>query len=160
MVKKVNQAEIDLYLKTLAETPQKFLTWAESKNETDLRSAASGEWSFVEIVAHVRGCSEVWTYSIFAMLTVDDPVLAYIHPRAWTKMQGYETLSFAENYQAFKVGRDNLLRILNGLTFDGWNRAARFADKANVYTVFGETLRMARHEMDHCNQLETTTSSQ
>jgi hypothetical protein len=88
------------------------------------------------------------------MLTLDKPQLAYIHPREWTQKLGYAALSFADNFEAYRIGRANLLRILGGLSFEDWNRSATFIGKANVYTIFGETLRMAEHDLDHSQQLE------
>jgi len=160
MPKKVTQAQITTYLQTLRETPQRIASLTAGLDESRLHAArAPGEWSVVDILAHLRGCADVWSYSIYAMLILDNPELAYIHPRAWAKKQDYATVRFAENFQAFAVGRQNLLRILAGLSFDEWDRSARFIGKANTYTVFGETMRMALHEFDHWQQLETTISS-
>src|SRR5215510_7073504 len=151
MPKKISEAQIQLYLRTLRDTPQCLIDCARGLDEDRLkRAVAPGEWSFCEVLAHLRGCQDVWSYSICAMLILDNPELAFIHPREWSKIQGYTALSFAENLEAFTVGRDNLLRILQSLSFEEWGRSARFTGKANIYTIFGETLRMALHEEDHC----------
>lgn len=92
------------------------------------------------------------------MLSQDQPVLTYVHPREWMKKQGYASLSFAVNYPAYSSERDHLLDVLRRLSFEEWGRSATFERKANVYTVFGEVLRMARHDSDHCDQLETMFS--
>jgi hypothetical protein len=155
MPKKITEAQIREHLQTLRATPQRIATYTEGLDERRLSTPpAPGEWSVVEILAHLRGCADVWSYSIYAMLTLDSPELAHIHPRDWTKKQNYSTLTFTENFQAFKVGRDNLVRILEGLSFEEWGRSARFIGKANIYTIFGETMRMALHEVDHNHQLE------
>jgi DinB family protein len=159
MLKKVTEEQIKLYLQTLIDTPQLILKYTEGLDEARLKTPpASDEWSVVDILAHLRGCADVWSYSIYAMLTLDNPGLAFIHPRAWTKTQQHDKLSFAENFQAYQVGRDNLVRVRQGLSFEDWNRWARFIGKANVYTIFGETMRMALHEMDHWEQLEAMFS--
>jgi hypothetical protein len=159
MVKKVTEDQIRIHLQTLTETPQRIFACTNGMDEVRLSTPpAPDEWSIVEILAHVRAAAEVWSDSIYAMLSQDNPELTYIHPRTWMKKQGYAKLSFAENFQSYKVGRDKLLRTLAGLSFEDWSRSARFIGKANTYTVFGETLRMALHDADHANQLETMVS--
>ena len=160
MVKIATEAEINTHLQTLTETPQRILACANGLDEMRLETPfAPDEWSIVEILAHVRGAADVWSYSIYAMLTVDNPKLPYLHPRVWTKKQGYARLSFAENFEAFKVGRNNLVRVLSGLSLKDWGRSATIKGKVATYTVFGETMRMALHDADHCNQLETIVKS-
>ncbi|MBZ0284745.1 MAG: DinB family protein [Anaerolineae bacterium] len=161
MPKKVTEAQVKIHLKMLIETPERIAACTAGMDETRLKMPpAPNEWSLVEILAHLRGCAEVWSYSIYAMLTLDKPELGHIHPRDWTKRLGYADLSFAENFQAFKVGRDHLVRILQGLTFEEWDRSCRFIGRANTFTVFGETMRMALHELDHCQQIEAMFSSE
>ena len=155
MPETITDAKISLYLQTLTETPQRIAARTTGIDEVRLKTKpAPGEWSPVEILAHLRGCADVWSYSIYAMLTLDEPQLAFIHPRNWTKMQGYDGLSFVENLRAFEVERKNLLRILQSLSFEAWGRRTWFIGKANVHTIFDETHRMATHEAEHCNQLE------
>jgi len=157
MVKIATEAQITTHLQTLTEAPQCILDCTAEMDELQLKTApAPGEWSIVEIMAHVRGSAEVWSNSIYAMLSQEKPQLTYIHPRTWVKKQGYPKLSFAENFQAYKVERDNLLHTLRGLSFEDWGRSATFTGKVNTFTVFGETMRMALHEADHCQQLQKT----
>ncbi len=156
MPKKVTEEAIKLHLQTLTETPPLILNCTKGMDETQLIAPlAPGEWSMVEIMAHLRACSDVWSYSIYAMYTLDNPQLAFIHPRDWAKKLGYAKLTFAENFMAYEVGRMNLLRILNGLKLEDWDRSAMFIGKANTFTIFGETMRMALHEDDHSQQLKT-----
>jgi hypothetical protein len=156
MPKIATEAQIKIHLQTLTETPSRLLACSAGLDETRLKTApASDAWSVVEHLAHLRGAADVWSFSIYAMLTTDKPQLAYLHPREWAKRQKYTKLSFAENFEAFKIGRDNLLRILTGLSMEEWGRSATITGKVNTFTVFGETLRMASHEADHCQQLQT-----
>ena len=160
MPKKITEAGISLHLQTLRETPKRIAACTQGVAELRLTTPpAPDAWSVRDILAHLRGCAEVWSYSIYAMLTLDEPELAYIHPRNWTKKLGYSTLSFAENFQAFAVARASLLHILEGLSFEQWGRSARLIGKVNTYSVFGETMRMALHEADHYDQFETMFSA-
>jgi hypothetical protein len=159
MPKIITEAGITTHLQTLRETPSRIAALIEGKTEADLRLApAPKEWSTVEILAHLRACADVWGYTIYAMYMLDNPQLAFIHPRDWTKKMGYMKLPFAENFLAFQVERKNLHRILEKLSFEAWGRSARFIGKANTQTIFSQAMRMALHELDHCNQLETMFS--
>lgn len=160
MPHKATEAEIKRYLQTLLDTPQLLTTWTQGLDEAQLKTPpAPKEWSLVEILAHLRACADVWTYSIYAMLMLDKPTLTHIHPRDWMKFQGYTTLSFAENFLAYSVGRDNLVRILEPLSMDQWERSCTFIGRHNTFTVFGETMRMALHELDHRQQIKAMLST-
>ncbi len=161
MPKTVTEAEIKQYLQSLIEAPQRIAACTAGLDETGLKTPpAPKEWSAQEIMGHVRGCAEVWTRSIGDMLALDCPQLTYVAPREWVKKQKYMRLGFAENYHAYQVERDTLIRVLQGLTVEQWNRSATFIGKFNTFTVFGEVMRMALHDLDHCNQLETMFPSQ
>lgn len=160
MPKKASEAQIALHLQTLGEMPEKIAALTAGMSEARLRTPPEpNEWSLVEILAHVRCGTDVWSYSIYAMLTLESPQLAHIHPREWAKLQRYETLSFAENLQAFTLARSNLLRILEGLAFAEWERSATFTGKVNTTNIFGEMYRMAMHEADHWQQITKTAAA-
>ena len=155
MPKKITEEKIREHLQTLRETPQRITTIIGDSDEIRLRTPfVRDEWSAVQILAHLRGCAEVWGYTIYAMLILDKAELAHIHPRDWTKKLRYDKLSFEENFLAFKVERNNLIRMLEKLTFEEWGRSASFIRRANTQTIFSQTMRMALHELDHCKQLE------
>jgi hypothetical protein len=160
MPPRITESEIKLHLQTLIETPGRIASYTAGLDEARLKAPpAPDEWSLVGILAHLRACTEVWSFSIYAMLTVDNPQMADIHPRDWMKRLNYAKLSFATNFDAFKVERDNLVRILQGLTFEEWERAGIFTGKVNTHTVFSQVRRMALHETDHMDQLEAMFSS-
>jgi hypothetical protein len=156
MPKKVTEAQITSYLQTLRETPQRIATATAGIDETRLKKAPPQEWSLVKIMGHLRAGAEVWSNSIYAMLTHDNPQMDFIHPREWDKKQGYGKGSFGENLQAFTVERQKLLPILETLPFEAWGRTGHFIGKVNTYSVFGEAMRMALHESDHWGQIDKT----
>lgn len=155
MPKKVTEAGIKEYLQVLSETPVRIAAATSGHDETRLRTPpAPGEWSAVQVLSHLKSSADVWAYSIYAMLTLDNPQLADIHPRAWAKIQQYEKATFAETFLAFEAERKNLLRVLHGLSFEDWDRTCTFIGKVNTFTIFGQTMRMAMHDLDHCQQIE------
>ncbi len=127
MPKKITEDQIESYMQTLIDTPGRLAALTEGMTEEQLSAApAPGEWSLAEILAHLRGCADVWGYSIYAMFILDNPELADIHARTWAQKMGYAKLTFAENFTAFQVGRENLARILAGLSFEQWGRTISF----------------------------------
>lgn len=78
--------------------------------------------------------------------------LADINERKWAKVTRYVELLFAESFQAFVLQRENLLRVLSVLPFDSWERSAIILERR--HTVFSQVRRMAKHEIEHCQQIE------
>lgn len=155
MPQKITEAGIKEHLQTISEAPGRIAAATKGVDETRLRTPpAPGEWSAVQVLAHLKSSADVWAYSIYAMLTLDSPQLADIHPRAWAKIQKYETLPFAELFLAFEVEHKNLVRILRRLSFEDWGRTSTFIGKVNTFTIFSQTMRMAMHDLDHCQQIE------
>lgn len=153
--KEITEANIRLHLQTLTATPQRITASTAGMDEKRLSTpAVPKEWSAVKILAHLRGCAEVWAYSIYAVLTTENLELGHIHPRDWVKKLGYVKVSFAENFRAFEVERTNLLRVLGKLSMAEWQRTVKFVVRANTTTVFHQTQRMAQHEAGHCDQIE------
>jgi hypothetical protein len=155
MPKKITEAAIQESLLTIRQGPERIRLATRHLDEKRLVTPLEPKaWSAVQILAHLRAGADVWSYSIYAMLTLDKPEMADIHPRDWDKMQGYGRLSFAENLEAFTIERRNLVRILESLSFDDWGREGRFLGKLNVHSIFSQSQRLALHELDHCQQLE------
>ena len=72
MPKKITEAGISLHLQTLRDTPQRIAACTQGVTELRLTTPpAPDAWSARDILAHLRGCAEVWSYSIYAMLTLD-----------------------------------------------------------------------------------------
>lgn len=115
-------------------------------------SPGKREWSAVEILAHVRACNDVWTYSIYAMLSEDNPALPLLDERRWAKVTRYSTLGFHQSFQAFTMSRRELLHILRALSEASWQRVCNIGGR--THNVFSQVRRMALHEQEHCEQME------
>ena len=88
-------AEIQHHLATLEATPRRIAAATGSCDETQLQAKPDTKtWSTVEVLAHLRACADVWTHSIYAMLTEDSPSLPLLDPRRWAKTTRYATLDF------------------------------------------------------------------
>ena len=154
---KATSSEVAKALALLEETPRR-LTAASSRTEAArlrLKPDARG-WSAVDVLAHLRACADVWGASIVFMLSENEPTLPDLHPRKWIKQTNYPDLLFADSLQAFTRQRENLLEILQDLPFEDWSRGAMIGGRR--HTVFTQARRMAKHETEHCAQVDELLS--
>jgi hypothetical protein len=149
----IPQAQIDAHLQMLEETLTHLHACRAALDEEVIkRQPASGEWSALEVLAHLRAAAEVFSHSIFMFLLDDWPTIPYIHPNKWRDMQGYSEITFDENLQIFELNRRYLLRKLRNLTPSTWERSGTI--KTQTRTVYGEMRRMALHEKGHYGQIQ------
>jgi hypothetical protein len=145
--------EIQQYLATLEATPRRIAAAVAGQDEARLRANTDRQtWSAVEILAHLRGCADVWTQSIYAMLNEEHPSLPLQDPRRWAKAMRYASLDFQPSLQAFSLQRAELVRVLHTIPEDKWNRTCDIGGR--THSVFSQVRRMALHESEHCAQLE------
>jgi uncharacterized damage-inducible protein DinB len=151
---KATPSEINKYLVRLSKTPQRIGQMIEDMDQARLQQRIDAKsWSANDILAHLRSCADLWTHSMYAMLAENEPQFSDIDERKWTKITRYAELPFEESFQAFVLQRKNLLRVLQVLPFKSWERSAIIFGRK--HTVFTQTRRMAKHEAEHMEQLES-----
>src|SRR6185503_460805 len=151
---KANPSEIEKHLKLLEEIPRRIKSVTHELDDAHLQFKTDKKsWSVNDILAHLRSCSDLWTHSIYAMLAEHEPVFSDIDERKWAKVTRYAELPFAESFQAFSLQRENLLRVLKSLPFESWEKSAIIFERK--HTVFTQARRMAKHENEHCEQIES-----
>jgi hypothetical protein len=151
---KFTPGEIEKYLDLLEEMPRSIARTIGNTDDARLQYKSDRQsWSANDILAHLRSCADVWGESIEAMLAEDTPTLPDIHPRQWIKETNYLELPFHESLQAFIKQRERLLITLKKSSFEDWSRAATIAGRK--HTVFTQARRMAKHEKEHCEQIES-----
>ena len=119
-------------------------------------SAAPGEWSANEVLAHLRACADMWGKCMTEILTLDHPTLRAINPTTWIEKTDYREQPFARSFAAFSAQRTELLAMLAPLTPAAWARAATVigAGKPLERTVLFYAAWLARHERPHIKQIE------
>jgi hypothetical protein len=90
------------------------------------------------------------------MLAEQEPALPDLDERKWAKVAGYTDLRFPESLQAFRLQRENLVRILKVLPVESWERSALIFGRK--HTVFTQARRLARHETEHLEQIQVLLS--
>lgn len=150
-------AAVQTFLETLAATPRCIDLASTGLENARLHFKPDQKvWSANDILAHLRACADVWSKSISAMLDQDHPTLRYVSPRTWIRKTDYPNLEFRVSLLAFTAQREELLKRLEPLPFEGWSRGASFTATTlgRTETVFSYARRMALHESDHCVQIE------
>lgn len=148
-----NKNEIEWILDALKDAPQRIGAVSKGMPLARLHAQADQKtWSVNDILAHIRSSSDVWGDSIEAMLTQEMPKLPDIHPRKWIKQTNYPELDFHLSFKAYAEQRKKLLRTLTKLSFEEWSRGAMIGSR--IHTVFTQARRIAKHDSDHCNQIE------
>lgn len=151
---KPNLDEIQKYGAMLETTPRAIADVTKGLSEARLRwSPSKKDWSAVEVLAHLRSCEELWSYSIYAMLAENQPTLALVDERRWAKAAQYTTGEFQYSFQVYSLRRTELLRVLKDLPDEAWERTAII--EGRTYSVFSQVRRMALHEIEHIEQIKT-----
>ena len=150
---KITTAEIEKHLTLLEQTPVRITAACSDLDEISLHNSPdSREWSAIQILSHLRGCEELWSFSIYAMLAQAEPMLPLLDERKWAKTAGYERLNFHDSFQAFSLKRGELLKVLRPLPLESWSRRADIGGR--THTVFSRVRLMALPEDVHCQQME------
>lgn len=145
--------EIELHLTQLADTPLNLQGMVVGFSDADLHwSPSSKDWSVVEVLAHIRACADVWAFSIYAILTENQPSLPLLDERHWAKTLGYAALPFETSFNTFSAQREDLVRPLRGLSPEQWERTCQI--EGCNHSVFSQTRRMALHEIEHMAQFQ------
>lgn len=150
---KASQAEITKILLALKDVPGRIEAVTSKASAATLHAQPEkGAWSVHDILAHLLACADVWGGSIEEMLEHDMPTLPYVHPRERLKQTDYSEIDFQMGLKAFALQRKKLLQTLTKLPFKDWSRGAMIGDR--VHTVFTQARRIAKHDSEHCEQIE------
>ena len=153
---------IEQILAILRETPSRLSVVTGDATETQLHASPHpGEWSAVDVLAHLRSCGDVWGDAIERIITEDQPTIRAVSPTTWIEATDYRGLQFGPSLRAFARQRARLLRLIGPLAHEGWLRSATVlgAGKPLDLTVHAYAYRLARHERTHRKQMEKTVKS-
>ena len=143
-------------LTMLAATPPRLAELTAERTPAELHVAPSpGEWSAVDVLAHLRACSDMWGGYIELILTEDHPTIRPMNPTTWIKQTDYREQEFRPSLEAFTLQREGLLAVLAALPPDDWSRGltATWAGKSTERTVHSYAEWLANHELQHIKQI-------
>jgi len=148
---------IEQILSMLAETPPHLASVTAGVGPALLRTSPNqGEWSAVEVLAHMRSCADVWGSYIELIIAEERPTIRAVNPTTWIKQTDYPELEFQPSLDAFTRQRAELLAVLGALAPEDWSRAATItgAGKPREGSVLYYAQWLARHERPHVKQIE------
>lgn len=115
-----------------------------------------GEWTAVDVLAHLRACADARGDVIPLILDGRHPTLRAIDPRKLIEETDYRELDFATSFRAFARQRARLARLLRSLPRDAWSRSATFTGfgTPRARSVLFYAGWVARHERAHTRHIE------
>jgi len=143
-------------LALLAAAPGRIAAQTDGLTPAQLRAApADGEWSAVDVLAHLRACADVWGGCIARLLAEDRPAFRAVNPTSWIKQTDYRDLAFGPSLRAFAEQRAALLVVLEALPPADWSRAATVTGVGRAFerTVLSYARWLANHERSHDRQI-------
>lgn len=144
-------------LALLARAPVRLAEASAGVPEEQLaRRPEPAAWSAAEVLAHLRSCAVVWGDAVHTLLEQDHPTLRARNPRTWIRETDYASVPFLPALEEFTRRRAALLRVLEPLPPQDWERAGTVtgAGRPLELTVRGYVERLAVHERAHVTQVE------
>lgn len=149
----------DQALELLAATPRRIEALTTGRTAEQLRMPPSpGEWSAIEILAHIRACADVRGGVALRILAEDHPRIRDASPRVDQRGTDYVDLEFAPSLRAFTEQRADLLAVLRPLSPERWSRTATVIrnGKPLEWSVQWYAEWLGSHERIHIEQIAAT----
>lgn len=152
---KPSDARIALILHVLTATPERLRNLSSGLSDEELTTPlGEGERSFKRDLTHLIYCAERGADPIHHALLLEDAFMPRIHAeRDWGALMRYEAFEIAELMAYFSFRRRALLRILQGLNRQQWERAARREGVKRAESVYYSARGLCIHELGHLEDL-------
>ena len=148
------QGEIDELLFRLSDVPLRVARAVEGYDETALRTvSAEGEWSVVDILAHIRASDEIVAHRAYVLLVRDNPTLLAYDERSWAEVARYALSDFRTSLAVYVLRRAELVNMLRHIHLEDWERAG-LHEVRGLVSLLDILTAMVGHEEEHCSQLE------
>ena len=157
-----NSLRPDEILGLLAAAPAEIAAAAKALTAAETEAAPrAGQWSLVELLAHLRACADVWGGAMAAIADGEPGPLRAVNPPTWVERTDYRALPFNVSLRAYTEQRQDLLPQLRRLPAAGWERTV-------VVTGAGRPLQrsvlfygrwLAGHERSHRRQIWDTAAA-
>lgn len=141
----------------LAEHPKRIAVATKHVSPRRLdRERILGEWTAVDVLAHLRACSDARGDVIPLILDGRHPTLRAVDPRKLIDETDYRDLDFATSFRAFARQRARLVTLLRSIPQTAWSRSSRFTGfgTPRERSVLFYAQWVARHERAHVAHIE------
>jgi hypothetical protein len=151
-------SEQDELLKALRSNPVTVRALLRDLDDAAIRARpAPGEWSIVEVVAHLGDTEERTLGRVRRMLDEDNPTLPGFDQAALAVERRYHEMDFAEALRRFLSLRAEHLALLEALDDAGWRRPGVHAENGPMSVQLYES-HIAGEDADHMAQIARLVS--
>lgn len=119
------------------------------------RRPKRGEWSMVEVLAHLADAEVAFAFRLRTMIAERKPLLVVWDQEAWADGLRYNRRDPRGLLAAFRALRDSNLAILRALPRPRWRLAGRHPEYGTI-RVDQLVAHYAEHDLNHLRQLEET----
>jgi uncharacterized damage-inducible protein DinB len=129
----------------------------EVDNERAREAPGEGEWSIVEIAAHLADAEEKAADRIARITGEDDPPIEGYDQVALAERREYRRMALSEVLPRFESLRARRIALLAGLDGTAWQRTGRHVDQGTL-TLYQLTAHMCKHDAVHLAQIARMVS--
>jgi len=151
---------VDQVMALLEATAPRIAELTSSLKPAQLHLPSDGDWSAVDVLAHLRACADVWGGCMISIMRGTTTMRA-VNPLTWIEKTDYRAQDFARSLRSFAKQRADLLAALRPAPSTDWRRTV-------TVTGAGAPLRrdalfygrwMAGHERAHLKQIAKMASA-
>jgi hypothetical protein len=117
-----------------------------------------GDWSVVEIAAHLADADEKAIDRIRRMTAEDEPLIEGYDQVELAERRRYREMNLSDVLNRFDQLRAERVTLLEPLNAAAWERTGRHS-QAGIITLYQLTLHMCRHDAIHLAQIARATAS-
>ncbi len=141
-------------LQTLASARRSLLSLVEGISQVDaVRQPEDGEWSIIEVLAHMVDVDRYYLAEALAMRDEDDHLFAYFDDEAWKREHpDIRQTPLPDVLQALNDSHAEVLRTFAGLSEADLARPGRHP-RGIPYSVRNVLLRFPDHDRNHEQQI-------
>jgi DinB family protein len=143
----------DDLVEMLRTTPVVLRTLVRGVDDERARMAsATGDWSVVEVAAHLADADEKAIDRIVRMTGEDEPVIEGYDQIELAERRGYWQMHLSTVLDRFEQLRAERVDLLAPLDAAAWERTGRHTQEG-VITLYQLTLHMCQHDANHLRQV-------
>ncbi len=149
-----SQTEVNDLLSRLARMPTRIAQATAGLTEEQMRQPpAEGEWSMIDVFAHVRATDDIIAGRVMPVLVRDQPNLLAYDERRWAEVTRYTQEHFEQPLEVFGLRRAELVHALRHISLADWERTG-IHEERGPQSLLAIVQRVVEHEEEHCAQLE------
>ena len=148
--------EIESLIARLASAPSRYAAALSRLEDADsISDMHDGEWSPVEVLAHVRAANNILEPRIFHVLVRENTPLVAYDDGVWARVARYNTLPIMESLATMRYKRKELVHMLKGIALEDWQRTGTHEVRGPM-SVFDLASYVADHDDEHIAQIEAS----